>query len=73
MGPHNNFFRKKSCFLNNLSLDLIYVQIDAMWLVYFEEEIASVHCQEEGCIGSNIPDDQEISKREILRVQAGPT
>ena len=21
LGPHNNFFRKKSCFLNNLSLD----------------------------------------------------
>ena len=23
MGPHNNFFRKKTCFLNNLSLDHI--------------------------------------------------
>ena len=32
MGPHNNFFRKKSCFLNNLSLDHILSSSSTIYL-----------------------------------------
>ena len=34
MGPHNNFFRKKSCFLNNLSLDH-FPSIYTLYLLHF--------------------------------------
>ena len=41
------------------------VQINALWLVHFEEEIVSVHRQEEGCIGSR--DFQEMFSRGKFR------
>ena len=64
--------------LDGIALNLIVLHGIALDIIPYHG-IVYVHCREEGCIGSYIPDDQEISRgprdvpRDISRDVSGNT